>query len=57
MIPHTAILTEEAMRGYCVIDSAVSENAGLTVILTDPMLAPRFPIAEQFSELDMYVGL
>ena len=44
---------ENDYRGYCVVE----DNVGLARILVDPTLQPMFPIAERFSELDMFVGL
>ena len=48
---------EDVLRGYCVIDEFVTEAVGLATFVAEPSLRPMFPIAEKFSELEMYVGL
>ena len=48
---------EDVLRGYCVIDEFVTDAVGLATFVAEPSLRPMFPIAEKFSELEMYLGL
>ena len=53
--PLAALGREDDDRGFCVIDRHIS--GGLVNIVVLPEIGPTFPIAEEFPELDLYLGV